>query len=324
MFYFKYYQSLLKLELKLENQPINKYEITLVDHHELDPSQTFLSKFVTEIYDHHDDKDYDYKSNYPNLLVLNCQYPRSSALNIVIEHIMETDEMNTHLNQILKDHNIDFLISPLLLDSKGLKKNLKNSKWVKEDSDLLEKIYNISKSSILLSKEEHVEDLHELTKLIYKKLKGMKYDVEKNLSLGYVSLFNKDRKDYEIIQKTKDKLIFIFISLQIDLADIKNKFGEKVIEEFIKTTNPKPDGLCIIFTDVENDIKTCHFYSETNKFFDEKTFNKFTEGLINKNKEGLGEYEVKIINSKEFSFKAHKNLNRKIVWPEIKSFFENI
>jgi len=242
----------------------------------------------------------------------------------VIEHVIETKEMNDHLDQVLKNSNIDFLICPLLLDSKGLKKNLKNSKWVKEDSDLLDKIYSISKSTIFLTKEEHVEDTHELSKAIYKKLKGIKYDVEKNLALGFVSLFNKDRKDYEIVQKSNAKLNFIFISLQIDLHDIKKKFGDKIIEEFIQTTTPKPDGICIIFTDIENDIKTCHFYSETNKFFDENSFKSFSEGLINKNKEGLGEHEVKILNTKEFTFKAHKNLNRKIVWPEIKSFFENI
>jgi exopolyphosphatase len=83
-------------------------QVTLVDHNELPPSQSFLKDSVVEIIDHHADGQ-----EFPSLKRRNVQWVGSSA-TLVAEEILQS------MPELLDDTLAKFLLGPILLDSLNL------------------------------------------------------------------------------------------------------------------------------------------------------------------------------------------------------------
>lgn len=82
--------------------------VTLVDHNELPPSQSFLKDSVVAIIDHHADGQ-----EFPNMKRRNVQWVGSSA-TLVAEEILQS------MPELLDDTLAKFLLGPILLDSLNL------------------------------------------------------------------------------------------------------------------------------------------------------------------------------------------------------------
>ena len=96
-----------------------KTSIILVDHSKLNDSHKYLADYVTEIYDHHQEKKYDFK----NLKKVHVKYPLGSCTTfILLDHFF-----NVFPKCLI---NPLFAVSAILIDTNKFDQNFYNHRWV--------------------------------------------------------------------------------------------------------------------------------------------------------------------------------------------------
>ena len=227
----------------LKNNNI-KTNIILVDHSKLCEEQLYLSDYVTEIYDHHQ----EYKYNFKNLKKVHIKYPLGSCTTLILLDYFFDTFPKCLINPL-------FAITALLIDTNKFEKNFYNNRWVDLDRILYKKIKSEIKSN---EKKIKARDY-------YKNIIQIKYDIEKNLELGVEVLLLKDQKQFNW-----SGIKIIWSSLQVPYYKMQDKFGineiisqmysyyinktkEEVLSQFF-ITNSNYDEKSRVFT-VFNPIK---------------------------------------------------------------------
>ena len=227
----------------LKNNNI-KTNIILVDHSKLCEEQLYLSDYVTEIYDHHQ----EYKYNFKNLKKVHIKYPLGSCTTLILLDYFFDTFPKCLINPL-------FAITALLIDTNKFEKNFYNNRWVDLDRIVYKKIKSEIKSN---EKKIKARDY-------YKNIIQIKYDIEKNLELGVEVLLLKDQKQFNW-----SGIKIIWSSLQVPYYKMQDKFGineiisqmysyyinktkEEVLSQFF-ITNSNYDGKSRVFT-VFNPIK---------------------------------------------------------------------
>ena len=239
-FRWNFWKNLFSL---LENNNI-KTNIILVDHSKLCEEQLYLSDYVTEIYDHHQ----EYKYNFKNLKKVHIKYPLGSCTTLILLDYFFDTFPKCLINPL-------FAITALLIDTNKFEKNFYNNRWVDLDRILYKKIKSEIKSN---EKKIKARDY-------YKNIIQIKYDIEKNLELGVEVLLLKDQKQFNW-----SGIKIIWSSLQVPYYKMQDKFGineiisqmysyyinktkEEVLSQFF-ITNSNYDEKSRVFT-VFNPIK---------------------------------------------------------------------
>ena len=176
-----------------------KTNLILVDHSKLSDEQTFLADYVTEIYDHHQEKKYDFK----NLSKATIKYPLGSCSTLILLDYF-CDVFPKCLVEPL------LAITAILIDTNKFEQNFYNNRWV----DLDKMVYKKIKSEIKPN-EKKIK-----YKEYYKNIIEAKYNEEKNLELGVEILLLKDQKQYNW-----SGLKIFWSSLQVSYYKIQDKFG---------------------------------------------------------------------------------------------------
>ena len=227
----------------LKNNNI-KTNIILVDHSKLCEEQLYLSDYVTEIYDHHQ----EYKYNFKNLKKVHIKYPLGSCTTLILLDYFFDTFPKCLINPL-------FAITALLIDTNKFEKNFYNNRWVDLDRIVYKKIKSEIKSN---EKKIKARDY-------YKNIIQIKYDIEKNLELGVEVLLLKDQKQFNW-----SGIKIIWSSLQVPYYKMQDKFGineiisqmysyyinktkEEVLSQFF-ITNSNYDEKSRVFT-VFNPIK---------------------------------------------------------------------
>ena len=227
----------------LKNNNI-KTNIILVDHSKLCEEQLYLSDYITEIYDHHQ----EYKYNFKNLKKAHIKYPLGSCTTLILLDYFFDTFPKCLINPL-------FAITALLIDTNKFEKNFYNNRWVDLDRIVYKKIKSEIKSN---EKKIKARDY-------YKNIIQIKYDVEKNLELGVEVLLLKDQKQFNW-----SGIKIIWSSLQVPYYKMQDKFGineiisqmysyyinktkEEILSQFF-ITNSNYDEKSRVFT-VFNPIK---------------------------------------------------------------------
>ena len=214
------------------------YQVILVDHHKLDESQKFLSSYVTEILDHHDDTGFDYNTEYPKLMSKTVEFPLGSTMTLINSEFLKNKDLIDNHDSFFKDNYFDFLISAVVLDSNNFSDQYYETRWVRKDKEYAAKIVNSFRKSIFSNIIEEIQFMNDLDfehfDRLYNILSSVKYSQEKNLELGINALINKDRKD-SIIKSKTNSLKIAFSTLSVEVPMIIQKYTIKelcdVIEE---------------------------------------------------------------------------------------------
>lgn len=181
-----------------------KTNIILVDHSKLSEEQNFLVDYVTEIYDHHPEKQFNFK----NLTKAHIKYPLGSCSTLILlDYFFDT------FPKCLVDPL--FAITAILIDTNKFESNFYNNRWVDLDKMVYKKIKLEIKSN-----EKKIK-----CKEYYKSIIEAKYNIENNLKLGVEVLLLKDQKQFNW-----SGLKIFWSSLQVPFYKIKDKFG---IDEII-------------------------------------------------------------------------------------------
>ncbi len=180
-----------------------KTNIILVDHSKLSEEQKFLEEYVTEIYDHHQEKKYDFK----NLKEVHVKYPLGSCSTLILLDYFFNTFPKCLINPLLA-------ITALLIDTNKFDKKYYNNRWI----DLDRVVYKKIKGEIR-ENEKKIKSID-----YYKNIIETKYNVEKNLELGVEILLIKDQKQYNW-----DGIKIFWSSLQVPYYKMQEKFGTNEI-----------------------------------------------------------------------------------------------
>lgn len=330
---------------------INKdFGIILVDHFSLSLKQEFLKDYITEIYDHHNDEGFNF-SEYKNLKEKHIEYPRCSAINIILEEFINkynnidefidnisTDEKNNFVDMIVctqiidsrwesKDKEIVFKLIDKLKYSKILNKNIETYSENINDKDI--NLYsNKNKDDISYQNHKDILENHSSKsrekvdkmrendiKDIYEILKKAKVDEDKNLSLSLKDLFKKDMKTYMI--EGKD-LTVLFSVIIVKFDKLKTKYSLKNLKDFMSKITKNKSDIVVAFVKTGEE-KGCLFIHSLPEFIkDKEKIKKYEKHLNEKlDKESIGEcYE------EEDLFIVKGSTSRKVIWPIIKQFIQ--
>ena len=176
-----------------------KTNIILVDHSKLCEEQKYLSDYVTEIYDHHPEQNYEFK----NLKNVHVKYPLGSCSTLILLDYFFDVFPKCLINPLLA-------ITPLLIDTNKFEKNFYNNRWVDLDRIVYKKIKGEIKPN-----EKKIK-----CKDFYKNIMVEKYNLEKNLELGVEVLLIKDQKQFNW-----SGLKIFWSSLQVPYYKMQDKFG---------------------------------------------------------------------------------------------------
>ena len=180
-----------------------KTDIILVDHSKLCEEQKYLSDYVTEIYDHHQEKNYEFK----NLKSIHVKYPLGSCSTLILLDYFLDVFPKCLINPLLA-------ITPLLIDTNKFEKSFYNNRWVDLDRIVYKKI----------KKEIKPNEKKIKCKEYYQKIIEAKYDLEKNLDLGVEVILLKDQKQFNW-----SGLKIFWSSLQVPYYKMQDKFGNNEI-----------------------------------------------------------------------------------------------
>ena len=180
-----------------------KTNIILVDHSKLCEEEKYLSDYVTEIYDHHPEKIYDFK----NLKNVHVKYPLGSCSTLILLDYFFDTFPKCLVNPLLA-------ITALLIDTNKFEKNYYNNRWVDLDRIVYKKI-----KSEIKPIEKKIK-----SKEYYKNIIEAKYNLEKNLELGVEVLLLKDQKQFNW-----SGLKIYWSSLQVPYYKMQEKFGTNEI-----------------------------------------------------------------------------------------------
>lgn len=176
-----------------------KTNIILVDHSKLCEEQKYLSDYVTEIYDHHPEQNYEFK----NLKNAHVKYPLGSCSTLILLDYFFDTFPKCLINPLLA-------ITPLLIDTNKFEKNYYNNRWVDLDRIVYKKIKGEIKPN-----EKKIK-----YKEFYNNIIASKYNLEKNLELGVEVLLIKDQKQFNW-----SGLKIFWSSLQVPYYKMQDKFG---------------------------------------------------------------------------------------------------
>lgn len=331
--------SFLPLQDLVLNQDNISYSFILVDHHELDVNQKFISKYVIEIIDHHDDTKFKRKSDYTKLQKYRVEFPRCSNMALVIEDMLNNPKLIPFLDTLQEQNTFELFVVAIILDSGNFDENLKNNKWVDRDLETLLQIVRMFNGSILVTNKNALcqyskdEEIKEYFTEIYKLLSEVKFSPSRNLELGVDGLINKDRKDFEVTHKDHSVTKISFASLPVPFEDVIAKYQLSGVIDYLETVSQENriDLFVMIYRNAEK--ATCAlFYSTTlgkaKKIYEKVTiiqlFKDVSASLLES--KSITHYDS-IENFEESSsiniMVTKGSLSRKILWPEINSFLSN-
>ena len=176
-----------------------KTNIILVDHSKLCEELKYLSDYVTEIYDHHPEKFYDFK----NLKNIHVKYPLGSCSTLILLDYFFDTFPKCLVNPLLA-------ITALLIDTNKFDKNYYNNRWINLDRIVYKKI-----KAEIKPNEKKIK-----SKDYYKNIIEAKYNLEKNLELGVEVLLLKDQKQFNW-----SGIKIFWSSLQVPYYKMQEKFG---------------------------------------------------------------------------------------------------
>lgn len=310
-----------------------------MDHHELDLKQKSLSKYVTEIIDHHDDAKFQFRKEFPILGPYIVKFPRCSALSLILEILLtHKGKMSDYFINSLKDDKdpiyIDFLTSALILDSTDFDKKSEGVKWINTDMKILHDIWNLNKRSVFADYNQFKDqkDLSLLSRNLYSTLSNIKFSPENNLKLDLRGIFNKDRKEYEVIRANNaGKLKIAFSSLAVGLDKVVEKYGDKAAYDYLNSVaaSDKIDFFVIIYS--IKDEKRVHFYvnnSPNANILGLATFEKLYQTMKTSFEKSGTVKDIKFEHDKKianrYTIFSTGGLSRKLVWPEVQAYFSKI
>ena len=180
-----------------------KTNIILVDHSKLSEEQKFLEEYVIEIYDHHHEKNYDFK----NLKEAHIKYPLGSCSTLILLDYFFNTFPKCLVNPL-------FAITALLIDTNKFDKKYYNNRWIDLDRIVYKKI-----KGEIRANEKIIKAID-----YYKNIIETKYNVEKNLELGVEILLIKDQKQYNW-----HGIKIFWSSLQVPYYKMQEKFGTNEI-----------------------------------------------------------------------------------------------
>lgn len=323
----------------LEHENKISYNFILVDHHELDINQKFISQYVIEIVDHHDDTKFKGKSDYVKLQKYKVEFPRCSNMVLVIEEMLSNPTLTPFLDSLQQQNFFEVFVAPIILDSSNFDEKLKNTKWVEKDRETLHQIMRRFKGSILVSNKNPLtdnsgdEELKEYSAEIFKLLSEVKFSPSRNLELGVDGLVNKDRKDFEVVLKDESVTKITFASFPVPFNDVVNKYQLSGIEEYLETLSKENniDLFVIIYRNAEK--ATCALLyttalSKAKKPFEDESIKKLfkdvsTDLIESKSITSFDSLENFEGNSSINIMITKGSLSRKILWPQVNNFFSN-
>ena len=180
-----------------------KTNVILVDHSKLCDEQTFLADYVTEIYDHHLEKKFDFK----NVNKVNIKYPLGSCTTLILLDYFFDVFPKCLIEPLLA-------ITAILIDTNKFEQSFYKNRWV----DLDKIVYKKIKLEIKPNEKKYKY------KEYYNNIMEAKYNLEKNLELGVEILLLKDQKHYNW-----SGLKIFWSSLQVPYYKIQDKFGTNEI-----------------------------------------------------------------------------------------------
>lgn len=322
-------------ELKIENFVCS---FILVDHHELDASQEEVANTVEEIIDHHEDKGFSYEKVFPKLLRKRNEFPRCSAMSLIIEEFFNDDAYSKTRSHLLSNNIFDLLLAPMLLDSSNFNKKSLNIKWVPIDKELSSKVVELANTSVFYDIIEEIEKKNDFDfrhfDYLFNLLSKAKFDRQLSINLGPKSLINKDRKDFVVEMKDNKTLNVTFSSFSVPFKSVTEEYSvERTIEILEELAFEKiTDIFVIIFRDDNQEVWALHYITSAGK---ERHPNLFSN-------EGLHAYLNSICDSlksekivtycrigtiqieKNFvSIETQGELSRKLFWPLFKNYFSS-
>lgn len=302
----------------------------------MDCSQRQYSKFVTEIFDHHDDNNFNYNEWYPNLKNKKIEFPRCSNLSLVLEDILSNKTMNNHFIDNLHSWEPDFLIAAQINDSSCFSESIKQSKWIDKDKELVYSIIGFASERCYLAKHLSTDNEENLIKSMYDCLQKSKYDEKKNIELGIVCNLNKDRKTFEVTRKKGNTKINVsFASLQVSLTELIKTFSYESLFSYLQeeTSKSKISMFTIMSKTGENEYSSFIYISQaadkqifSDTFIDAYLAALFKE-LVDEKKvtNNIIKEEAPIKSSNTAILKSiGGSIGRKVVWPVLNNFLENI
>lgn len=311
-----------------------------MDHHDLDKSQKFLSSYVNGIVDHHDDMNppFDYIKSYPNLKGdnndidrsrLKVEFPRCSNMALVLELAFKCEITTKFFSQFLNNDNFyDFLIGVLVVDTENFSSKTKDLKWVEKDHEVAVKILESCRRSIFFSVEngedklslEKENEFHFNTMKTY--LIDVKFDKDKNIALGMKALFNKDRKDFAIVNKHREHPVYVsYHSVPVSIFDVLKKEGSESLRKFFYDEAEISGLHMMVVLCREGKLSVAAHYLKKSEFFNEKNLEEY----FGKVKENICKNDA-VISKEEFLFtiKSKESINRKNLLPFMENFFKDI
>mmetsp|Transcript_27873 Transcript_27873/g.29036 ORF Transcript_27873/g.29036 Transcript_27873/m.29036 type:complete len:445 (+) Transcript_27873:20-1354(+) len=306
------------------------YRVIMVDHHELDSHQQFISPLVTEVIDHHDDTDFDYKAHFPNITTHNTQFPRASALGLVLEEFLAKEAFNEIRKKMLNNNNfIDMAIGALIVDSAAFLDKTYKSRWVDADLQVAKQVLSHCWNSAFFEDDEFLEkrmDDKFYYDYLYDILSHCKFDEEKNLALGYEAIFNKDAKNFIIPSKEGKEVSYMYSSLPVNIYKITKRFSEETIFDYFRKVCKEEGFDFLIFGCKVEDFNTCGlFFSPNGRFYKEGTLDTqfavdLVDNLIKEAKfDDMKEYRKE---NELYLFKSKKQINRKKIVPLVENYFK--
>lgn len=329
--------SFLPLKELEANQDKLTYSFILVDHHELDINQKFISQYVIEIIDHHDDTKFKGKSDYTKLQNYKVEFPRCSNMALVIEDLLINPRLALHLDTLQQQNFFDLFVAAIVLDSSNFDEKLKNTKWIEKDRETLHHIIRRFKGSLLVNNKHPLtensgdEEIKEYSAEIFKLLSEVKFSPSRNLELGVDGLVNKDRKDFEVTLKDATVTKVTFASFPVPFNDVVSKYQLSGVIEYLESLSQANgiDLFVIIYRSAEKD--TCALFYSTEISKAKKSYSEEAIKLLFTN------VSTNLLESKSITkyepiehLDGHSNLNimitkgslsRKILWPQVNSFF---
>lgn len=312
-----------------------------MDHHELDKSQLFLRSYVHEIVDHHEDKEFNYISTFPNLKDdktskldnsrVTVQYPRCSNMVLVLEKALKSE------NKAFKDFFrpaleaktsfYDFILGVLIVDSENFKEENKDVRWKNEDLAVASEILKYCRRSVFSSALEQEAYFLNEDKLhfdgLQKNLLDIKYNEEKNIGLGFEALLYKDKKEFKLRNNFRDYDIFLsFHSIPVSLFKLIEKLGQDSVLRTLESLADKSGVDLIVLSCRDNKDSIAAFFIKNNSFFNRKNLRNFFDEIKGKNLKNEGEFlsyadYLWVIRSKN-------PINRKWLWPDLEEFYKKL
>ena len=273
-------------------------EVNLVDHNHPDCNQEQLIPYVTNIYDHHLDKE----TEYPKIKYKDVRFC-GAAVTLVVNAILEDADL---ADKLVDDKVALFFCSAILIDSVNLSEDLRGKKWDQIDEDTYKKLKSIA--------GETIPDDY------FKELYHNKVDEKINIALGYNLLARKDYKNFKMGNGLMIGISTVFLDIKICEKEFT---AEKLVDEFKDIMKERGLDLYVILTHYEDEgVKRQILSYSTDKELSDKAV-ELWEGIEDIK---LDRIEVGALKDVEgcYVWQNHAtSYSRKKFEPFIRKFYEN-